>query len=107
MGHRSPTCPLRFRKLVDAETYDKFQRFNQAQYINENPFLKHCPAPNCANVIKAKDLGLKETRCDCGFVFCFQCSREVHFPNTCAQARRRPIFVELRSGDPVLMAWRT
>ena len=71
--------------LVDAPTFAQYARFAQKQFVDENPFLKWCPAAGCENVIKVRDLGRAEVRCSCSMLFCFGCVREAHFPLTCEQ----------------------
>ena len=86
----APACPVlvepaMVQALVDAQTFAKFARFAQKQFVDDNPYLKWCPAPDCANAIKVSDLSRTEVQCSCGMLFCFRCSREQHFPLTCQQ----------------------
>ena len=75
--------------LLDAPTYAKFARFAQKQFVDDNPYMKWCPAVGCENVIKVADIGVAtETACTCGMLFCFACSREAHFPLSCATLTR-------------------
>ncbi len=75
--------------LLDAEAYAKFARFAQKQFVDDNPYLKWCPAVGCEKVIKVSDIGsCSETACTCGMLFCFACSREAHFPLSCATLTR-------------------
>jgi ariadne-1 len=75
--------------LLDAEAYAKFARFAQKQFVDDNPYMKWCPAVGCEKVIKVSDIGsCSETACTCGMIFCFACSREAHFPLSCATLTR-------------------
>ena len=80
--------PSLAQALLDSCTYAKFLRFAQRQFVDDNPFLKFCPAAECDKVIKVADLGRTETTCTCGLVFCFRCSRPAHFPMSCALLTR-------------------
>lgn len=85
-----PKCPALIepalvQALVDAPTFAKFGKFAQREYVDDNPYIKWCPAPDCTKAVKVGSLGKASVTCSCGFIFCFRCSREVHFPMTCAQ----------------------
>jgi len=53
--------------------------------VADNPYIKWCPADGCSKAIKVGSLGKASVACSCGFVFCFRCSREVHYPMSCEQ----------------------
>ena len=71
--------------LASADDWAKFSRFSQASFVNDNPFLKWCPAAGCGKAVKASRTGGHEVSCSCGMIFCFGCSVEAHYPLSCAQ----------------------
>ena len=71
--------------LASADDWAKFSRFSQASFVNDNPFLKWCPAAGCGKAVKASRTGAHEVSCSCGMIFCFGCSVEAHYPLSCAQ----------------------
>lgn len=71
--------------LTSADDWAKFSRFSQASFVNDNPFLKWCPAAGCGKAVKASRTGAHEVSCSCGMIFCFGCSVEAHYPLSCAQ----------------------
>ena len=52
--------------LASADDWAKFSRFSQASFVNDNPFLKWCPAAGCGKAVKASRTGAHEVSCSCG-----------------------------------------
>ena len=75
--------------LVPAATFAKYARFAQESFVASRPDLRGCPAPGCTNAIKVGSCTgahtFKDVRCSCGTRFCFNCSREYHYPLSCKQ----------------------
>ncbi|KAJ4831776.1 hypothetical protein Tsubulata_039048 [Turnera subulata] len=62
----------------------KFDRFLQESYIEDNSRVKWCPSvPHCGNAISVDDVKLCEVECACGLQFCFTCLSEAHSPCSC------------------------
>jgi len=102
-----PQCPALVepafvQALVEAPVFAKFVRFAQRQFVDENPYIKFCPAEKCTKAIKVGTLGKSSVACACGFVFCFRCAREVHWPMTCAQLDR---WEEKNKSDSETARW--
>lgn len=85
-------------ELVDALLPDaqraRFAAFLEQSYVDNNPRLEWCPAPQCTSAIymaQAPDpapvLGAQGVVCECGEAFCFACRRDDHSPATCEQLR--------------------
>ncbi|KAE9550057.1 hypothetical protein FO519_006736 [Halicephalobus sp. NKZ332] len=60
-----------------------FQRKLINDCVENNKFLKYCPASKCDKVIKLNALDFKNVTCECGNSFCFNCSEDWHEPITC------------------------
>jgi ariadne-1 len=65
------------------------QEFNQnlvASYVENNPFVKWCPAADCTYAIQLREVQSEhneEVQCKCGHFFCFRCREEGHQPSYC------------------------
>lgn len=68
----------------------RYRHLLMRTYVDDQPFLKWCPAPGCEYAIECKvsHSKLKETvptvTCQCGNVFCFGCLLPDHQPSICA-----------------------
>ena len=88
-------CPLKqcnlivyeslFEKCLSSnkEALDKYRKFVMKNYTESNSDIKWCPNPNCGICIRVPGHGMKEIKCQCGTVFCFNCLRETHRPCDC------------------------
>jgi ariadne-1 len=76
------------RRLVDAETYEKYMRFTAKSFVEQNPTARWCPRPGCGNAIEVVDAtrGAAIT-CACGYRFCYTCNEEAHAPASCEQVK--------------------
>ncbi|KAL2914277.1 hypothetical protein HK105_206223 [Polyrhizophydium stewartii] len=77
------------KSLVDESTHEKYRELLMRTYVDDSPYLKWCPAPNCDYAVecKVRPDQLKEivptVTCRCGFNFCFGCSLLNHQPSPC------------------------
>ncbi|KAH7730986.1 ubiquitin-conjugating enzyme E2-binding protein 1 [Aphelenchoides avenae] len=69
--------------LQDQAVKDAFKRYACNSFVASNKCLKWCPAPNCGRIVKAPLAECRPVICDCGNVFCFQCTKEWHDPVDC------------------------
>ena len=59
----------------------KYQQLIIKSFIQSNPILKWCPAPDCNYVIQIQShVQAIQVECICGYEFCFQCSQPFHDP---------------------------
>lgn len=67
----------------------RFQTLLNRTFVDDNPALKFCPAPNCIYTIechiskKSLDTVVPSVTCLCGHRFCFGCSISDHQPCIC------------------------
>jgi len=67
------------------------KKFNQAlidSFVNGNPLVKWCPAPNCKFAVSLKEISVDRNEailCKCGFYWCFRCGGLGHEPATCKE----------------------
>ena len=94
--------PPMVQAVVDAPTYAAYARHADREFVTDNPHLKFCPAAGCTKVVKVGSLGASEVACSCGMLFCFKCSREAHFPLSCAQLAA---WEEKGKGDGETAKW--
>lgn len=81
-----------FKTLVDAPSYERYSHFFMRSFVENNDYVKWCPAPGCSYAVRSESAHRKRPiQCVCGFRFCFQCSdTEVgdHAPAPCEQVRK-------------------
>lgn len=71
-------------------------------FFQSNRLLKWCPAPDCGRVIKVPHAECRPVKCDCGMLFCFNCSHEWHDPVNCELLKR---WVKKCSDDSETSNW--
>uniref|UniRef100_A0AC34GBW7 RBR-type E3 ubiquitin transferase n=1 Tax=Panagrolaimus sp. ES5 TaxID=591445 RepID=A0AC34GBW7_9BILA len=76
-----PQNVLKFLKC-DAEK-DFYQRLILRDFVDTNLLMKWCPSPYCSRIIKVNFSGCQAVTCDCGMMFCFECSHDWHAPLPC------------------------
>jgi IBR domain/IBR domain, a half RING-finger domain len=83
------------RSVLDPKTLQRFQNFSASSYVAKASNLQWCPAPGgcpkngviaLSHKYGASALGKSAIMvgCECGFIFCFGCGREGHWPAECA-----------------------
>lgn len=78
-----------FKKCASPEKYARYKEFLLRSFVEDNPRVKWCPAPDCGNCIRvemSERTKIRTVTCTCGFRFCFQCrDREIgdHSPAAC------------------------
>ena len=71
--------PQLVRSLVRSQ--EALKRYDKAaslarSYVDDQPSLKWCPAPDCTLAVKGKH-GARGVKCACSHRFCFQCMNEL------------------------------
>jgi ariadne-1 len=93
----APKCKVRvheeaYEALVDSDMYDKYSHYVLKSFVDDNPLVKWCPAPNCTYSIRCERKERKEAvLCKCGFQFCFNCNDYDigdHMPSPCDQVEK-------------------
>eukprot|EP01090_Pellita_catalonica_P016142 TRINITY_DN4551_c0_g1_i1.p1 TRINITY_DN4551_c0_g1~~TRINITY_DN4551_c0_g1_i1.p1 ORF type:complete len:404 (-),score=50.42 TRINITY_DN4551_c0_g1_i1:464-1519(-) len=78
-----------YKKILSAARLKKYQKFLLRSFVEDNPKVKWCPAPDCNACIRCERKNRTEAvRCKCGFGFCFQCADYdvgEHMPASCNQ----------------------
>jgi ariadne-1 len=93
IGCMEPSCTVSLeaayvQALTPSATFAKYSQFARDCFVAERSDIKWCPAPGCTKAIHVGSTGSLESKpvsCSCGFVFCFNCSHEVHYPLSCDQ----------------------
>ena len=99
LGALEVTCPQHECTCrVGEEVYKKFIKqknlleiLNKAIYknfINRNEDLRQCPNPHCKYYVKSNIHSAREVECKCGFVYCFNCTKESHRPCSCEMFKK-------------------
>lgn len=88
------------RRLCDEATFEKFQRFMLADFVQSSQFVAWCPAPGCTNAVRFESSS--EATCSCGHRFCVDCSKECHVPLSCANMRE---WEKKMSDEGQVMTW--
>lgn len=91
------TCPGRkcptaldesvVKEFADPENYRKYANFMARSFVEDNPHIKWCPAPNCGRALRAANAHKTVVKCLCGCKFCFSCGNEAHDPSNCEQVK--------------------
>uniref|UniRef100_H2Y8G8 RBR-type E3 ubiquitin transferase n=1 Tax=Ciona savignyi TaxID=51511 RepID=H2Y8G8_CIOSA len=66
----------------------KYQHLMSNSFVECNSLLKWCPAPDCHHVIKVEYRDRQPVKCQCGRVFCFECSESWHDPVLCLHLKK-------------------
>lgn len=80
--------------LLDDEKRAKYSSLLDRTYVDDNPWLRWCPAPDCQNAVECQvpdrmlESVIPTVICACGNVFCFGCSREDHRPANCLVVKK-------------------
>jgi len=64
---------------------NKYSKYLSRSFVDDNPRIKWCPAPDCGKAVFCPETNLDEVQCSCGNKFCFKCNSESHVPSTCDQ----------------------
>lgn len=70
-------------QLVPKTFYDKYLLFKQNAELNNNPFLRWCPVPNCTGYDIGNVLKTKLVCGVCSHKFCYYCSGDWHKNDKC------------------------
>eukprot|EP01027_Heterolobosea_sp_BB2_P022237 GEZU01032728.1.p1 GENE.GEZU01032728.1~~GEZU01032728.1.p1 ORF type:complete len:506 (-),score=183.84 GEZU01032728.1:127-1644(-) len=73
-----------FKEFSDKDKFQKYAQFLSRSFVDENPHIKWCPAPNCGRAVYCPELTTVVVKCDCNNKFCFKCGYEAHAPASCA-----------------------
>ena len=87
---RLVVSPALVHSLVREE--DKLRRYAKAAslaraYVDDQPQLKWCPAPDCDRAVRGKP-GVLSVQCSCKHRFCFGCMHEDHQPASCENLQK-------------------
>lgn len=89
----SMTCPQRNCNIIVDETLvsalvndkakSKYGEYLARSFVDDNPKIKWCPAPDCGKAVYCPDVTQSDVKCVCGYKFCFKCHHEAHLPSPC------------------------
>ncbi|ORZ02979.1 hypothetical protein BCR43DRAFT_429492 [Syncephalastrum racemosum] len=81
-------------RLVDADTNRRYRELLNRTFVDDNDFLRWCPAPDCEYAIECHIPSTSLTsivptvQCHCSYKFCFGCGIADHQPAICAVVKR-------------------
>ncbi|OMO88567.1 Zinc finger, C6HC-type [Corchorus olitorius] len=71
-------------KLGSEEDKRRYSEYLLRSYVEDNKYIKWCPAPGCKYAIIQKiDCRNLDVTCVCGHSFCWNCNQESHRPVNC------------------------
>ncbi|EIE88329.1 hypothetical protein RO3G_13040 [Rhizopus delemar RA 99-880] len=93
------SCEHRFYEktvelLVDDVTYSKYRELLNRTFVDDNDFLRWCPAPDCEYAIECNIPSTSLTsvvpsvECKCSLRFCFGCGLDDHQPCICVLVKK-------------------
>lgn len=75
------------KDVVSSDMYKKYSKFQARSFVDDNPRIRWCPAPDCGRAVYCSE-GVQDTvQCSCGESFCFKCQEPAHAPCTCMHLR--------------------
>ncbi|KAI8988618.1 hypothetical protein BDF20DRAFT_953743 [Mycotypha africana] len=80
--------------LVDSATYSKYRELLNRTFVDDNDFLRWCPAPDCEYAIECPIPStslmsvVPTVECHCGCRFCFGCGLDDHQPCICILVKK-------------------
>ncbi|KAG0169308.1 hypothetical protein DFQ30_003745 [Apophysomyces sp. BC1015] len=80
--------------LVDAETNAKYRELINRTFVDDNDFLRWCPAPDCEYAVECHipntslTTVVPTTQCACDYRFCFGCGLPDHQPSICVLVKK-------------------
>eukprot|EP00762_Andalucia_godoyi_P000308 ANDGO_03212.mRNA.1 E3 ubiquitin-protein ligase dbl4 len=73
-----------FRDLMAADCVTRYETFLTRSFVDDNPNVRWCPAPNCGNAVSAENAKWNTVcECSCQKRFCFGCGADPHNPAPC------------------------
>ncbi|KAL9541663.1 hypothetical protein MBANPS3_008996 [Mucor bainieri] len=92
-GCKAAVDDATLKDVLDDAMYNRYQSLLDKVYVQDNPNLKWCTAPDCNYAIEC-DISknslstiVPTVTCDCGHVMCFGCDHENHQPANCAMVK--------------------
>lgn len=74
-------------ELASKPLFKKYAKYLSRSFVDDNPHIKWCPAPDCGKAVFCDDSVKSVVKCACGMKFCFKCNVEAHAPCTCGQLK--------------------
>ncbi|BGO91165.1 hypothetical protein NBRC10512_005741 [Rhodotorula toruloides] len=81
--------------LVPPDILDRYRLLLNRTYVDDNPRMRWCPAPNCEFAVscavapRSLDVTIPTVQCACGHIFCFGCQLDGdHRPCCCPIVKR-------------------
>ncbi|BGP24209.1 hypothetical protein JCM10295v2_003117 [Rhodotorula toruloides] len=81
--------------LVPPDVLDRYRLLLNRTYVDDNPRMRWCPAPNCEFAVscavapRSLDITIPTVQCACGHIFCFGCQLDGdHRPCCCPIVKR-------------------
>jgi len=73
-----------FKKYLSESDYEKYEEFIIDNFIDNSKEIKRCPNRNCSAIMERIYPSISEITCkECGYIFCFDCNYDAHFPISC------------------------
>lgn len=71
------------KKYLSASNFRKYNSFLILSFTEDNKKMKCCPGLNCKFFVENIGSIKSEIKCNCDYLFCYNCSEEAHSPITC------------------------
>jgi len=73
------------KEMVDIQYYKIYSKYVARSFVDDNPRIKWCPAPDCGRAVYCPESVSDTVQCTCGAKFCFKCNKESHVPASCKE----------------------
>lgn len=75
------------KHVVKPDAYKKYSKFQARSFVDDNPRIRWCPAPDCGRAVYCPESVQDTVKCACGESFCFKCQEPAHAPCSCRHLR--------------------
>ncbi|XP_020809031.1 potential E3 ubiquitin-protein ligase ariadne-1-like [Drosophila serrata] len=86
----------------DPKVVQRYKQMITNFFVECNPLMRWCPAPNCTHAIEANYMEPKAVECKCGHQFCFGCGENWHEPASCGYLKK---WLHIRVEDLETSTW--
>ncbi|KAL7109197.1 hypothetical protein ACP275_06G160300 [Erythranthe tilingii] len=103
-GCKARVGPDMMDLLASEEEKEKYNRYLLRSYVELHGTIKWCPGPGCDRAVQIESGECKnyDVTCDCSYVFCWNCTEDMHRPVDCETVEK---WVILKNSEAENTTW--